>query len=326
MIPNEPLLFLPLFRSYIWGGRRLASSLQKNLPDSGQWAESWEIVDHGVDQSIVSGGRWKDWSLRQLIESFPDEILGHAVDGVPQPRFPLLLKYLDCNNDLSVQVHPDDEYAGKMETPDLGKTEAWYIVDVAEDAVLYAGLKPGVDRGQLLDAIEAGRTEECLHVIRPQAGDCVFIPAGTVHALGAGLIVAEIQQASDTTFRLFDWNRVDSEGKSRPLHIEQALDVIDFQRGPVDSVCRGEIDAANGAQTLVQCDKFALRRLGSGSHAVASDDRFHILTVPRGSATLNSAGTTLELPLGQSVLLPAACGEAEVVVDDGSVVLHAFVP
>jgi mannose-6-phosphate isomerase len=323
-VPNAPLIFQPVFRSYLWGGKRLATHLNKPVPGEGQWAESWEIVDHGDDQSVVASGPWKGWTLRALIESFPEEVLG-ASGAANFQSFPLLLKYLDCNSVLSVQVHPDDEYGQKMTPPDLGKTEAWYIVDAQEGAVLYAGLRSEVTQAALEDAIKAGKTEECLHAIHPRAGDCVFIPAGTVHALGGGLIVAEIQQASDTTFRLFDWNRVDASGKSRPLHIDQALDVIDFDRGPVE-LCANGGPSEETIKTLVACDKFVLRKLTNGNHELAATDSFKIITVPAGKADVECAGESLNLDVGQTVLLPAAAPGAVVNVNANATVLVAELP
>ncbi len=323
MTPIEPLQFSPIFRSYLWGGDQLKKRLNKEVPGPGIWAESWEIVDHGKDQSIVCAGPWQGQALGELVTKFPLEILGaHASET--NRSFPLLLKYLDCNSVLSVQVHPNDDYAQRMDKPDLGKTEAWYIVEAQPGAVLYAGLKPTVSKIDLQEAIRSGNTEECLHQITPKAGDCVFIPAGTVHALGSGLIVAEIQQASDTTFRLFDWNRVDAEGKSRPLHIEQALEVIDFDRGPIEPT--QNLAEASQETTLVQCDKFRLIRLTAGTHDVATSGSFAIVTVPQGSAEITTANGQFKLELGQSALLPAALKKASIEVQPGSTVLLAQLP
>jgi mannose-6-phosphate isomerase len=200
-----------------------------------------------------------------------------------------------------------------MSTPDLGKTEAWYIIDAQPDSVLYAGLQLGVTRHDLAEAIRMGRTEECLHAIKPQAGDCIFIPSGTVHALGAGLLVAEIQQASDCTFRLFDWNRVDASGAARPLHIEQSLDVIDFDRGPVDRVVP-KLDRASNSCELVACDKFRLVLLGESSVHLLDLPTCKIIAVPQGTATISTSSGDIELCAGQSALVPHACGQAKVIV------------
>ena len=178
--------------------------LGKVLGEGEDYAESWELVDHGADQSVVVGGALAGMTLGQLVAEHGEELLGrHAGLG----QFPLLLKFLDCNRTLSVQVHPNDVQGALLDPPDLGKTEAWVVLAADAGSKIYAGLKAGVTREDLRAALEAGTCEACLHQFEPQVGDCVFIRAGTVHALGAGLVIAEIQQASDTTFRLFDWNR-----------------------------------------------------------------------------------------------------------------------
>lgn len=324
---HYPLQFQPIFRSYIWGGRGLKDYLGKPISDEGVWAESWEIVDHGPDQSIITNGPLAGRALGALIAADPVGVLGtelvesQKASSIPQarPYFPLLLKYLDCHKVLSVQVHPDDAYGLRMSQPDLGKTEAWYVVHAEPESVIYAGLRSGVDRTILAEAIAQGRTADCLHQVRAQAGDCIFIPAGTVHALGSGLIVAEIQQSSDTTFRLFDWNRVDAEGKSRPLHIEQALNVIDFHRGPVEPqkfVRHGllsdsdEIEPMPHRDTLVECSKFTIERLlGAGKYRWEGKAHFTLLTVPQGKGRLSWADGSIELSRGDSALVPAACPE-----------------
>jgi mannose-6-phosphate isomerase len=224
-----------------------------------------------------------------------------------------------------------------MASPDLGKTEAWYIIDAEPGSVLYAGLKPNVSRKDLADAIQAGKTEECLHAICPQAGDCIFIPAGTVHALGAGLLVAEIQQASDCTFRLYDWNRVDVAGKSRPLHIDQALEVIDFEQGPIERVSARQIPQRDspersfselsvselGPQELVDCDKFRLVRFDRPSRYVLDLPTCRIVTVPKGTATIETGYGSIELSAGDSALIPQACSQASLVVGSDTTVLAA---
>lgn len=325
-----PLVFEPLYRSYLWGGRRLASKLGKNLPAEGIWAESWEIVDHPQGQSVVKNGPWQGWTLGRLLSEHREAILGQeslvCLEGSEGrrhvSRFPLLLKYLDCQNVLSVQVHPDDAYGLQMASPDLGKTEAWYIIDAEPGSVLYAGLKPSVSRKDLADAIEAGKTEECLNAIYPQAGDCIFIPAGTVHALGAGLLVAEIQQASDCTFRLYDWNRVDAVGKSRPLHIDQALEVIDFEQAPIERVSARHVPHRN-TQELVDCDKFRLVRFDRPSRYALDLPTCRIVTVPKGTATIETSHGSIELRAGDSALIPQACAQASLVVGPDTTVLAA---
>ncbi len=322
MVPNEPLFFRPLFRSYIWGGNRLKTFLSKPVPHDDIWAESWEIVDHGEDQSQVVDGEWRGWTLRKLIETYPNAIIGQI--SKVEKGFPLLLKYLDCQRVLSVQVHPNDSYGAKMAKPDLGKTEAWYVMDSTKDALLYAGLKKGIGRSELFQALQDGRTEECLHSFHPEIGDCVFIPAGTLHALGGGLVVAEIQQASDTTFRLFDWNRVGNDGLPRPLHIDQAMEVIDFETGPVGAVSPQSIPGQPG-RLLVDCDKFRLVEL-SQSMTFQSDGKFKVLTIVKGTGQLSWGTGTRSLQMGQSVLVPAACEKLDLQLGSNAVWLVATVP
>jgi len=325
----QPLFFRPIMKRIVWGGRRLGDLLGKPIGDGDDYAESWEVVDHGDCHSEVSGGVYGGLTLRQLLCDENEALLGRYA-GLQ--RFPLLLKYLDCNRVLSVQVHPNDDYASKLPCPDLGKTEAWYIVDAAAGSKIYAGLKSGVDRPALEQAIRSGRTEEALHVIEPRVGQCIFIPAGTVHALGGGLVVAEIQQSSDTTFRLFDWNRVGADGQSRPLHIDQSLDVTDYSIGPIEpQVPQSDPD---GLKTLVQCDKFVLRQADlnpAAPHAqtvfVGGDHAPHIMTVVRGSVTIDdSDGYQATATVGQSALIPAASPRLRFNSQEPAVVLFAELP
>lgn len=314
------LLTKPAFRDYLWGGRKLATVLGKSLPSDGVWAESWEIVDHAEHQSVIQNGDLAGMSLRGVSQANPKWLFGDS----KIKQLPLLLKYLDCRSVLSVQVHPADNYALHMTPPDLGKTEAWYIVDAEPGAVLYAGLKPGVTRQQLYEAIAAGSVENCLHRLEPKRGDCVFIPAGTVHALGAGLLVAEIQQASNTTFRLFDWNRVDAHGKPRALHIDQSLEVIDFEGGP-RPLQTPTATQQPGRERLVSCEQFFFDRL-TGESELAGDGRLHLLTAPYGGAELACGAERLPMAIGQSVIVPAAMRTVQATVQKSGILLDMYVP
>lgn len=272
---------------------------------------------------MVVGGPLSGKSLGDLFTNEREWLMGVAwTQANPAATtFPLLFKYLDCNRVLSVQVHPDDEYGSRMDPPDLGKTEAWVILASEPESVIYSGLKEGIDREQLASLIADGRTEEALHSFHPEPGDCVFIPAGTVHALGGGLLVAEIQQSSNTTFRLFDWNRTDAAGKSRDLHVEPSLKVTDYVRGPVQP---RRLSAQGGLEALVDCDKFNLRRLSGLGETIGGDDRCHLLSVIRGEVRLTWAGTQSTsqqqtISLGESVLLPAAMGATTVDSSDATV-------
>jgi mannose-6-phosphate isomerase len=323
--PDHPLRFSPLFRSYIWGGNRLATQLGKTPPNEGIWAESWEVIDHPDAESVVANGPLAGQTIRSLMSSFPAEMMGSSPDSRDSAeRFPILLKYLDCQRDLSVQVHPNDEYGAKMPKPDRGKTEAWYVIDAEPGAILYAGLKAGVTREDLIRSLAAGTTADLLHVLKPRAGDCVFIPAGTVHALGAGLLVAEIQQASDCTFRLFDWNRVDRDGKPRELHIEQALEVIDVDSGPREFV--RPKDESTGWRTLVECDKFCLYEAKEPRHYAIPAGQVALLTVPRGQAALQYGSHNESLRRGETLFLPASKEPIELELGSNAVALLATLP
>jgi len=318
-----PLRFQPLFRRYLWGGRRLETVLRKPIGEGEDYAESWEIVDHGDDQTIVAAGHQEGKSLGEIVRENGDSLFGRHH---PQKQFPLLFKFLDANRDLSVQVHPNDKQGSKQTPPDLGKTEAWVIMHADPGSCVYAGMKEGVDRETLQKEIDNGTTENCLHRFEPEVGDCIFIPAGTVHALGAGLVVAEIQQSSDTTFRLFDWNRVGADGLPRQLHIEQGLNVIDYQKGPVNAV-QPQATAADHIQRLVECDKFVLDRWSfDGEHSIGGDDRCHVLAVLEGSATLDGDPLGRPIEKGHTVLLPAAAGAVGIVANEKTVLLDAYLP
>ncbi len=304
-----PLRFEPIFRRYVWGGRRLGTLFGKPIGEGSDYAESWELVDHGADQSRVAFGSLAGTSLGELVRERGNELLGRHN---PQQQFPLLVKLLDAQAKLSVQVHPNDEQAAGLDPPDLGKTEAWVVLATEPGSKIYAGLKRGFDRAALERELHRGTCELCLHAFEPRVGDCIFLPAGTVHALGSGLLIAEVQQSSDTTYRLFDWNRLGSDGKPRPLHVEQALDVIDFDRGPVDPV-RAVENSKTGASRLVASDKFVLDRLAvSVARSVGGEDRCHILLVLSGEVEV--AGDPIEQPLktGETILLAASIGEVEV--------------
>jgi len=323
MIPLYPLRFEPVFRRYIWGGRRLATVLGKPIGPGDDYAESWEIVDRGDDQSIVAAGPLAGLTLHRLLQDRGKNLLGRHRH---HERFPLLFKFLDAQQRLSVQVHPDDEAAVRLDPPDLGKTEAWVILDAQPGSVLYAGLKEGVDRATLEHEIGRGDVESLLHRIEPNVGDCIFLPAGVVHAACEGLLIAEVQQASDTTFRLFDWNRLDKHGEPRTLHVAQSLCAIDFDRGPVHPQTAEATDRPHVSR-LVDCDKFIMDRWEFDTPQTAGDDdRFHLLVAIDGSVRIETDPAAEPLCKGQTALLPAAVGAVQLVPDGPAVVLDVCLP
>ncbi|HVU89564.1 MAG TPA: type I phosphomannose isomerase catalytic subunit [Pirellulales bacterium] len=323
MTPLYPLRFHPLLRHYMWGGEKLRTLLGKSFDDHATCAESWEICDRGADQSVVAAGPLAGTTLGELVITRGAELLGrHA----PQPRFPLLFKFLDARLKLSVQVHPDDERASQLTPPDLGKTEAWVVMDAEPDGLIYAGLKRGFDRAALAREIARGTCELCLHSFVPRAGDCIFLPAGVVHALGGGLLVAEIQQSSDTTWRLFDWNRLGPDGRPRALHIAEALDAIDYAAGPVSPVHPAATEKS-AVERLVECDPFVLDRWRlSERYELRDDDRCHILAVVEGAVEVSDDAAQVPLKLGETMLLPARRAATSMIPRPSAIVLDAFLP
>lgn len=313
--------FDPLLKRIRWGGTRLGTRLHKRLGPETDYAESWEVADHRSGQSVVSSGPYAGWTLSRLLRDRNRAILGrHA--GLLQ--FPLLVKFLDANDRLSVQVHPTDAEAKAVDPTENGKTEAWVIIDATPDSRVFVGLKPGVTARSLRNAIQAGSLEDCLHSFRVTAGDCVFIPAGTVHAISEGILLAEIQQTSDMTFRLHDWGRAGSDGRPRELHIEQAIACTDFATGPVNSLVPQPIP---GGYELGSCEHFTIRRyFGSGQIAVPDDDRFHILMGLAGQSSVIAGSDAEPLALGQTLLLPAERDHTTIQISPDTTVLDVFVP
>lgn len=320
-----PLTFRPLVKRALWGGRRLGDVLGIPIGQDRDYAESWEIVDRGPDQSVVASGPWAGRTLAELLKSHGGALLGrHA----PQSRFPLLFKFLDCRDKLSVQVHPNDAQAAQLTPPDLGKTEAWVVLAAEPGSLLYAGLKRGFDRAAFEREVNRGTSDLCLHRFEPKVGDCLFLPAGVVHAPGAGVLMAEIQQSSDVTFRLFDWNRVGADGKPRALHIEQGLDAINFDFGPANPQTPQPTDDARVAR-LVACDKFVLDRITLDARPllIPDDATCRIVAVIDGAAHVVSAdGSSLSLAKGRTALIPAACKGITLVADGAATVLSAHLP
>jgi mannose-6-phosphate isomerase len=308
----EPLVFEPYLRPVIWGGRLLERRLAKPLPAEGDFGESWELSAHPLHVSRVADGPWRGLALTELWQQRQKEIAGDEVkEG---SRFPWLVKFLDCRDLLSVQVHPDDSTARELLGDESGKTEAWIVLHAEASGRIYAGLKPGTTRGDLQRHLDAGTVAQCLHSFAPRTGDCVFLPAGTVHAAGGGVLLAEVQQSSDATFRLFDWNRLGPDGRPRALHREAALGSIHWSAGPVQPILPQPLPGSSPGSTgerLVQCPCFRIDR-----YRVISDlpipygARMSVWMVIDAQAELRSHDSSYHraFACGQSVLLPASAG------------------
>ena len=321
----HPLRFEPIFKRLIWGGRRLGTVLLKPIGEGSEYAESWEISDHRADVSRVADGPFAGSTLRDLVRLHGADLFGPAV-GLRE-QFPLLVKFIDAQQDLSVQVHPDDSL-GRRLANDNGKTETWVIVHAEPGSKIYAGLKHGTTRETMAAAIEAGAVESLLHSFEARAGDCILIPAGTVHAIGAGVVLAEFQQMSDATFRLHDWDRVGLDGRPRPLHIAESLEAIDYEAGPVVPMATTLEPIPGGTrERLSRSEYFSLERLTLHAPTMVGDpDRFTILLGIEGTAEIRSGGATASIGLGQTMLLPASIGPCEVTPKGPATLLTCVVP
>jgi mannose-6-phosphate isomerase len=313
-----PLQFAPIFQSYPWGGRQLAD-WYPSAPASGPVAEAWLVSDEEKHPSRVAGGPLDGITLAELIQRFGPRLLGRA--RRPGGRFPLLLKFLDAREVLSVQVHPNDEQAARLRPGTLGKTEAWVILHAEPASILYVGLKPGSDRSALEQALAAGRVPDLLHTFEPNAGDGVFVPAGTVHAIGAGLMLFEIQQTSDNTFRLHDC------GRGRPVHISESLECTDFTRGPVKAVTPIADAELPGRELLFECPYFRLWRIRSDRpFRVGANGECRVIVVIEGHGELIGDTHMCALQPGAAWLLPAELGMAECRPNGNLIVLECGLP
>lgn len=321
-----PLRFSPVLKPYTWGGRKLETVLGRELPP-GVTAESWEISAHPNGPTRIAAGPLAGATLDELIERFGLDLVGrrnaYVLDG---GRFPLLVKVLDAAEWLSVQVHPDDAAAARE--GDRGKTEMWVVLQADDGAELIQGFEPGVDREGFAAAVAAGEAEGLLHRLPVGAGDVFFLRPGVVHALGPGVLLAEIQQSSDVTYRVFDWNR---NQKDRPLHLERALEVLDFgaaRPGPIEPAPLAPGDT-NG-ELLASCPYFETQRLRLAGGAVWSGacdgETFEIWGVIEGTAIVRCAGGEEHLTAVDWVLLPAAAGEFQVRAAEPATLLRVFVP
>ncbi|PXA03936.1 mannose-6-phosphate isomerase [Coraliomargarita sinensis] len=301
------VVFKPIYQERVWGGRNLEHKLGRELPDDKVVGESWEIVDRPEAQSTTGEGQ----TLRNLIENNPESIMGKGWS--PDRPFPILVKWLDCQEKLSLQVHPPKAIAA-----DLGgepKTENWYIADAEPRATLMAGLKRGVTKAAFEQALKKNALEPLLHSISVTTGESIFIPSGRLHAIGGGNLILEIQQNSDTTYRVYDWGRVGLDGKPRQLHVEESLQSTDFEDFEPET-----LKPTGQSQVLAECDVFKLRKevLTTGETLSFPGVSPTILSILGGSLT-GSDGSILQR--GDNALLPAAgnftfnaAGETELLV------------
>jgi len=312
-----PFKFNSIFKERVWGGRNLETLYHKQLPGSGPIGESWEVSDRPGDASVIVNGPLAGKNLRWLMENHERELLGDAKSQ--GGLFPLLVKILDAQEKLSLQVHPPASKAAELGGDP--KTEMWYIVQAAPGAELYVGLKRGVTREEFERRIQDGTVAECFHRVPVKAGDTMFLPSGRVHAIGAGLVIFEIQQNSDTTYRVFDWNRVGTDGKPRDLHVPQSLASIDFE-DVEPALTGGDFTSAGGfkIRPLVKHPLFSVDAFRALSKETISfkQPRLKIVGVLENSVTISGAGVSVELQPGEFGLIPASVPDAELHAEIGS--------
>jgi mannose-6-phosphate isomerase len=303
-----PLKFKPELQERVWGGQALAQ-FGLPLPEGASIGEAWTIGDHPNGTTVVVNGELAGVGLDAVRQQYGSEWFGKKFAKNKSARFPLLIKLLDCNDDLSVQVHPTDDYE-KLPQGELGKTEMWVVLDAEPGAKIIYGLKSGLNRDKLERAIAEKRITDCLQEVTVEPGDVFFIPAGTVHALCSGVLVAEIQQNSDTTYRLYDYDRPGLDGKPRELHIQDSLNVTNYDNAGAK---RGKsaITRTNYWIELAKCKYFVTEKaVVSRQWAQATTaDTFTILIVAGGNGSIRWHDGSLELKSGECVLLPATLGE-----------------
>ena len=328
-----PLTFAPRLKGYLWGGRELERLFGRELPD-GVIAESWEISGHPAGVSVVDSGPLAGRDLPGLVAEFGTRLVGRRGEAaVARGEFPLLVKLLDASHALSVQVHPDDEYAAAHELGEPGKTEMWYVLHAEPGARIIHGLTPGTDREALRRAVKEGRVQDRLNRVRVRSGDSVLVPAGTVHGILSGVVLVEVQQCSDTTFRIHDWDRPGPDGRPRELHTERALDAIHFGATVPVPVAPRVREAGDGVRrkVIADCEHFAVERLHleAGARFTSELDgrTCEIWGVPSGRAAVEP-GSALPLVLERArfALLPATMGPFEVRAEIETVALRAWLP
>jgi mannose-6-phosphate isomerase len=318
-----PFIFRPIFKERVWGGRAIERLYGKPLPAGVPIGESWEISDRPGDTSVIANGPLAGKDLRWLMENHERELLGDAKSA--NGRFPLLIKILDAREKLSLQVHPPAHKAGELKGEP--KTEAWYIANAAPGAELYVGLKNGVTRAEFETKIKTGAVAECFHRVPVKAGDTMFLPSGRVHAIGAGLVIFEIQQNSDTTYRVFDWNRVGLDKKPRELHVAESLasiDFEDFEPGLVGG--KFAEDEKVKYRNLVQDSLFSIGefQVKAGAEVESDVEQPWVVASVKGKLSVEGGSGRSSLSAGEFCLIPAGVESASIRADEDGIFLVAI--
>ena len=319
-----PLKFNPILKDKIWGGKKLQQLFDKNTK-SDNLGESWELSGIKGDESVVSNGDLSNRSLVELIETYKSDLLGKKVFEQYGTNFPLLFKLIDANDNLSIQVHPGDEIAQKRHNS-FGKTEMWYVVDAEPDGGLIVGFKEDCTQEIYKKALSDGKVESLLQKINVSKGDVFFIPSGLVHAIGKGVVVAEIQQSSDITYRIYDFERKDNQGNERELHVAQALDVINFAANKNPKIAYKS--AKNEIIQLAKCNYFTTNKLeltDALDRNYVDLDSFVVYMCLSGSFNVESGDSILQVKSGDTVLIPASIDKIKLVPKKESVLLEIYI-
>ncbi len=304
-----PLVFKPIFKEKIWGGTRLSTVLNKDCAHITNCGESWELSEVKGDVSIISNGVFAGESFSTIIQSYPQELLGNKVYQKYGKNFPLLIKFIDANKDLSIQVHPNDELALARHNC-MGKSEMWYLVDSLPNTSLISGFSKTSNQEEYLKHLEAGTLSDILHQEKVKKGDIFYIPAGRVHTIGKGCLIAEIQQTSDVTYRIYDFNRKDKNGNTRELHTELALEAIDYTKH--SQYKTDYTDKLNEKTLVVEAPYFTTNKLRFNQEVILSYDEldsFVALTCVEGGFTLTTPTSKDKITAGQVVLIPASINQ-----------------
>jgi len=319
-----PMLFTPILKQACWGGSRLGVDLGKNIGPENDYAESWELADLPHQQSVIANGPYEGWFLDQIRDQFPEQLYGTQTQ---LSEFPVLVKFLDIQNRLSIQVHPNDFQAYEL-AGGVGKTESWVVLEATPESLVYVGFQEPVSREDFEHFLSEGGVENCLHSFPVRSGDVIHIPAGTVHAVSGSVLLAEVQQSSDLSYRLSDWDRHLQGEIKRELHLEEALFCLNFKQGPVDPVEPQRLGTvSHHAEVLVECEHYTIHRHVSNTpFNLMMDDQFKIVMVLNGWGRLSSANEECELERGQTWLLPACTKTARIFPDEELTLLEVFVP
>lgn len=299
-----PLKFHPILKEKIWGGEKLNKLLHKSSELS-NIGESWEISDVDGDISVVSNGELKGQSLKDLLDTYTSDLIGEKNFKTFGKKFPLLIKFIDAKDDLSIQLHPNDELAAKRHNS-FGKTEMWYVMQADEDSNLIVGFNQEMNKEKYLEHLKAKTLTEILNFDKVSAGDTYFIEVGRVHAIGAGVLLAEIQQTSDITYRVYDWDRVDDQGNERELHNDIAIDAFDFNMADDFRVSYDKTN--NQSNLMVDCPYFktSFLQVTEPLERINTKDSFFIYMCVEGEASIETDGHVETIQTGETILIPAA--------------------